>query len=77
MANALRCEDRSVVNGWAWQYSAASIFRQCVRKEADGSVLKDNIAINWTGPFKTLAGMVKKNWPNNPVIGSSLWNAHI
>ena len=39
-----------------WTYNAAATIRQGAKAGTDAKVLKAKLSLNWTGPFKILAG---------------------
>ena len=42
------------IGGWVWVYNTASTIRQGAKVGTDAKVLKVNLLLNWTGPFKIL-----------------------
>ena len=53
LADALRPIPNFATGGWAWVYNSASTIHQGVKAHADAKVLKDKLALNWTGPYKS------------------------
>ena len=55
LSDALRPVPNFYVGGWAWVYNTAATIRQSAKPDTDAKVLKDKLALNWTGPYKVLA----------------------
>ena len=74
LTDALRPVPKFAVGGWAWVYNSASTIRQGVNANTDAKVLKAQLALNWTGPYKVLAvgPWSSADTPDGSPIGDNL-----
>ena len=54
LSDALLRRLKYITGGWVWVYNTAATIRKGLRENADYKVLKEELSLNWTGPFKTL-----------------------
>ena len=55
LSDALREVPKFAVGGWVWVYNTAATIHQGAKTNTDANVLKAEISLNWTGPYKVLA----------------------
>ena len=51
---ALRPVPKFAVGGWVWVYNTAATIHQGAKTDTDAKVLKAELSLNWTGPYKVL-----------------------
>ena len=74
LAGRLRLAPNFATGGWAWVYNSAPTICQGVKANTDAKVLKAQLALNWTGPYKILAvgPYYAAETPDGLPLGSSL-----
>ena len=55
LADALRAVAKFAVEGWIWVYNTAVTIRLGAKTDTDAKILKIELSLNWTGPYKVLA----------------------
>ena len=60
--------------GWVWVYNTAATIRQGMRKDTDNKVLKEELSLNWIGPFKiiTIGPSPATDTPDGRPLGDKL-----
>ena len=72
LADALRPAPNFTTGGWVWVYNSVSTIRQGVKANTDAKLLKAELALNWTDPYKILA--VGPCYAAETPDGSQLWS---
>ena len=70
LSDALRPVPKFTVGVWLWVYNTAATIRQGAKTDTDAKILKIELSLNWTGPYKVLA--VGPCTPADTPDGSSL-----
>ena len=63
-----------MAGGWVWVYNTAATIRQGLRKCVDNKVLKEELSLDWTGPFKIVdvGPSPAANQPDGHPLGDKL-----
>ena len=74
LSDVLLHRPKYATGGWSWVCNTAATIRQGLRKGADSKVLKYNISLNWTGPFKIIKADLSPatNQPDGRPLGDKL-----
>ena len=55
LSDALRAILKFAVGGWVWVYNTVATIRQGAKTDTDAKVLKAELSLIWTAPYKVLA----------------------
>ena len=55
LSDALKQLPIYTIGGWVWVYNTAATIWRGTKSGTDAKVLKENLSLNWTGPFNILA----------------------
>ena len=74
LSDALRAVPKFTVGGWVWVFNTAAAIRQVAKTDTGAKVLKANLSLNWTGPYKVLAfgSCTPAHTPDGSPLGAQL-----